>query len=92
MILIHLKKLIPNRIVPQRDVEGLIRTGDELFETVSRRGQHVDWNDVKRLVVKSLQNCNGDIATDDKFEDDDTPSVKESSNEEDGQFMVVVEE
>jgi hypothetical protein len=33
MVLIHLENLATNRIMSQRDVEGLIRTGDELSET-----------------------------------------------------------
>jgi hypothetical protein len=83
MALIHLKKFFPNRVMSQRDVEGLIRIRDELFETVSRRNQPVDWKDVKRLVAKTLWRKGVEIATDDEFEDDDTPSDQESSNEED---------
>jgi hypothetical protein len=83
MVLIHLKKFFPNRVMSQRDVEGLIRIIDKLFETVSRRNQPVDWKDVKRLVAKTLWRNGVEIATDDEFEDDDTPSDQESSNEED---------
>jgi len=35
MVLVRLKKLVPDKVMSQRDVEGLIRTGDELFEAVS---------------------------------------------------------
>jgi hypothetical protein len=83
MVVLCWKKLLPNRVRSQRDVKGLLRTGDELFETVCMRNQQVDWNDVKRLVVQTLQRYNVDIATDDEFEDDSTPSVQEFSDGED---------
>jgi hypothetical protein len=83
MVLICLKKFFPNRVMSQRDVKGLVTTGDELLLTVSRRNQQVDWKDVKRLVAQSLWQYGIEIATDDVFEDDDTPSVQESTDEED---------
>jgi hypothetical protein len=69
----------------QRDVEGLVRTRDELFKTVFRRNQQVDWKDVKRLLAQTLQWYGVEITTDNEFEDDDTPSVQESTNEEDNE-------
>jgi hypothetical protein len=82
MVLIRLKKLVPNTAMSQRDVEGLIRTGDELFEAVSRSNEPLDWKDVKRLVAESIRRHGVEIATDDEFEDDDTPSGMESINED----------
>jgi hypothetical protein len=82
MVLIRLKKLVPNRVMSQRDVEGLIRTGDELFETVSTMNHQVDWRVVNRLVAKCIHRNGVDIGTDDEYEDDDTPTDQESSNEE----------
>jgi hypothetical protein len=83
MVLIRLKKHVPDRVMSQRDVEGLVRSGDELFETVSRRNQQLDWKDVKRLVAQALRRYGVEIGTDDEFEDDDTPSVQSSTDEED---------
>jgi hypothetical protein len=86
MVLVRLKKLVPNKVMCQRDVEGLIRTGDELFEAVSTSNHRIDWKDVKRLVAECIRRNGVDIGTDDEFEDDDTPSVQESSegdNEDD---------
>jgi hypothetical protein len=74
LVLIHLKKFFPNWVMSQKDVEGLTRTGNELFEKVSRRNQPVDWNDVNRLVAETLWRNGIEIATDDVVEDDDTPS------------------
>ncbi len=65
----------------QRDVEGLIRT-NELFKAVSRSNEPLDWKDVKRLVAESIRRHGVEIATDDVFEDDDTPSDMESIKED----------
>jgi len=72
MVLVRLKKLVPNKVMCQRDVEGLIRTGDELFEAVSMMNHRIDWRDVKRLVAECIRRNGVDIGTDDEFEDDHT--------------------
>jgi hypothetical protein len=83
MILIHLKKLVPDRITVQRHFEGLINAGDELFQCVFRRGQEVNWDGVKRLVMDILWECNISIAHDDESGDDESPTFDESSFDED---------
>lgn len=73
----HSKK---DRAMAQRDIEGLIKAGDELFKRVSRQGQEVSWDDVKRLVMGILWECNINIASDDEFDDDDESSTFDESS------------
>jgi hypothetical protein len=75
----HSKK---DRAMAQRDIEGLIKAGDELFKRVSRRGQEVSWDDVKRLVMGILWECNINITSDDEFDDDESSTFDESSCDE----------
>ncbi len=67
----------------QRDIEGLFKSGDELFQHVSRRGQEVNWDDVKKLVRDILWEYNINIASNDEFDNDESPTVDESFFDED---------